>query len=333
MQTKRYTQNDLKEAAQQIEAGELVAFPTETVFGLGADATNDTAVKKIYQAKGRPSDNPLIVHIATICDAQKFVKSIPPQARQLMDAFWPGPLTLILQSSGIAAPTVTAGLDTVGIRMPAHPVALAFIRACHVGLAAPSANLSGRPSPTMAQHVYDDLQGKIAGIIEADDLEVGVESTVIDITSDRPTILRPGGITQEAIEAVIGPIRGFEENQNMTKGPKAPGMKYQHYAPNVPVWMVEDFDQALREFSDKKIGLLAKEEIISRYQNEPTLMASVSLGKAADIESANATFYKGLRTLEQAAVDVILAQVFPAKGAGVAYMNRLSKASGGKIIK
>lgn len=332
METKKLKPTAILEAAQIIKRGGLVAFPTETVFGLGADATNDAAVKKIYQAKGRPSDNPLIVHVAKKGDVTRYAQAIPEIAKQLMDHFWPGPLTLILNSNGTVAPTVTGGLTTVGLRMPSHPLALHFIEACDVGLAAPSANLSGRPSPTTTDHVYADLNGRIDGIFIADHLPVGVESTVLDLTSEVPTILRPGDTTQAQIERVIGPIQGFEE-QPAVKSPKAPGMKYKHYAPNIPVWMTRDFSHALQKFQDKKVGLLAKDTVIQKYQSQENVVATFSLGPDEHVQSANAALYDGLRTLEKAGADVIIAQVFPAVGAGIAYMNRLNKASAGKIVE
>ncbi|HBB5410576.1 TPA: threonylcarbamoyl-AMP synthase, partial [Listeria monocytogenes] len=219
-----------QEAAKLLRSGECVAFPTETVYGLGADATNQAAVQKIYEAKGRPSDNPLIVHIARREQMDPFVASYPVKAIQLMEKFWPGPLTVILPlKKDSLATNVSAGLSTVGVRMPEHPVSLALIDAANIPVAAPSANRSGKPSPTTASHVIEDLDGKIAGIIDGGATGVGLESTVIDCSLDIPVILRPGGVTKEQIEQIIGPVDIATNNTKETEKPKAPGMKYTHY--------------------------------------------------------------------------------------------------------
>lgn len=218
----------------------MVAFPTETVYGLGANALSDEAVNKIYEAKGRPSDNPLIVHISKMEDVDKYVEEIPEQAKKLMNAFWPGPLTVILKvKQGILSNKVTAGLPTVGIRMPNHPVALALIEASGLPIAAPSANLSGKPSPTKFQHVYKDLNGKISGIVDGGETGVGVESTVIDCTEPIPVILRPGGTTREEIEGIIGSVGMDRQVKEEVEKPKSPGMKYTHYAPAAPMYLVD----------------------------------------------------------------------------------------------
>lgn len=229
-----------QEAAKLLRSGECVAFPTETVYGLGADATNQAAVQKIYEAKGRPSDNPLIVHIARREQMDPFVASYPVKAIQLMEKFWPGPLTVILPlKKDSLATNVSAGLSTVGVRMPEHPVSLALIDAANIPVAAPSANRSGKPSPTTASHVIEDLDGKIAGIIDGGATGVGLESTVIDCSLDIPVILRPGGVTKEQIEQIIGPVDIATNNTKETEKPKAPGMKYTHYAPKAPVYLIE----------------------------------------------------------------------------------------------
>ncbi len=251
-----------QEAAKLLRSGECVAFPTETVYGLGADATNQAAVQKIYEAKGRPSDNPLIVHIARREQMDPFVASYPVKAIQLMEKFWPGPLTVILPlKKDSLATNVSAGLSTVGVRMPEHPVSLALIDAANIPVAAPSANRSGKPSPTTASHVIEDLDGKIAGIIDGGATGVGLESTVIDCSLDIPVILRPGGVTKEQIEQIIGPVDIATNNTKETEKPKAPGMKYTHYAPKAPVYLIEGSIQFWQseinkaEAANKKLGI------------------------------------------------------------------------------
>lgn len=237
----------------------MVAFPTETVYGLGAVATNEEAVKKIFEAKGRPSDNPLIVHIGTIEEVSAYVEEIPEKAKKLMERFWPGPLTLILKAKpGVLAKNVTAGLSTVGIRMPDHEVALGLLRTLKKPLAAPSANRSGKPSPTKAEHVYEDLQGRIPLILDGGTTGIGIESTVLDVTVNPPVILRPGGVTKEMLEAEIGEvIEPTPKEQQLESAPKAPGMKYTHYAPEAPVYLIENdckkIEQAIEELKKKGI--------------------------------------------------------------------------------
>ncbi|MFI4795569.1 L-threonylcarbamoyladenylate synthase, partial [Listeria monocytogenes] len=260
-----------QEAAKLLQGGECVAFPTETVYGLGADATNQAAVQKIYEAKGRPSDNPLIVHIARREQMDQFVASYPAKAIQLMEKFWPGPLTVILPlKKDSLATNVSAGLSTVGVRMPEHPVSLALIGTANIPIAAPSANRSGKPSPTTASHVIEDLDGKIAGIIDGGATGVGLESTVIDCSLEIPIILRPGGVTKEQIEQIIGPVDISTNNTKETEKPKAPGMKYTHYAPKAPVYLIEGSTQFWQseinkaEAANKKLGILATKELINQ---------------------------------------------------------------------
>lgn len=332
----------LQEAAQLLKEGEAIAFPTETVYGLGANALCSEAVKKIFQAKGRPSDNPLIVHIADKKDLDKLTASIPEKAQQLIDAFWPGPLTLIFpKKEGIAA-EVTAGLDSVGVRMPNHPVALTLLREAGIPVAAPSANRSGRPSPTTAAHVEEDLQGKIAGIVDGGATGVGVESTVLDVTVEPPIILRPGGLTKEDIEQVIGPIDVdsnllLQEDQQ----PRSPGMKYQHYAPKGEMWMVEygDVEEQSRTIrhwthqakqNHQKVGVLATEETKALY---PEADYVAVCGSRADLSSVARELYDALRSFDHQQVDFILSESFPVSGVGAAVMNRLSKAAGHRLIR
>ncbi len=318
----------LDRAAQLLQSKAVVAFPTETVYGLGADATSSQAIRGIYQAKGRPSDNPLIVHIAQRSQLMELTTHVPPKAQQLMDQFWPGPLTIILNVKRQAvAPEVTAGLSTIAIRMPDHAIALNLIAQAGRPIAAPSANTSGKPSPTTAQHVMDDLDGKIAAIVDGGETGVGLESTVIDLTSDVPTILRPGGVSAEAIMSCIGPVE-VASGDKQSSAPKSPGMKYRHYSPDQPVWIVEtDWADTVAKLLKKgeKIGILASDDVLSQFQAEA--VATYSLGAQSDVTQASQLLYSGLRALDQTEATIILVQAHPKTGLGVAYMNRLEKAS------
>ncbi|TCJ81324.1 UNVERIFIED_ORG: translation factor SUA5 [Bacillus cereus] len=324
----------LQEAAKLLRENEAIAFPTETVYGLGANAMNDEAIAKIFEAKGRPSDNPLIVHIGTKSQLDGIVKEIPPVAEKLMEHFWPGPLTIILPRKEGISEKVTAGLNTVGVRMPDHPVALALIEEANVPVAAPSANRSGRPSPTLASHVYEDLNEKIAGIVDGGATGVGVESTVIDCTSDVPTILRPGGITKEQLEAVIGTVSLDPALKDEKEKPKSPGMKYTHYAPKAPLSIVEGSREFIQRLVDEKkeegfkVGVLTTEEYQLVYNADVIL----SCGVRSDLASVATKLYDVLRTFDASEVDVIFSESFPNEGIGNAIMNRLTKAAGHQII-
>ncbi|KAB2381225.1 L-threonylcarbamoyladenylate synthase [Bacillus toyonensis] len=324
----------LQEAARLLRENEAVAFPTETVYGLGANAMNDEAIAKIFEAKGRPSDNPLIVHIGTKSQLDGIVNEIPPVAEKLMEHFWPGPLTIILPRKEGISEKVTAGLNTVGVRMPDHPVALALIEEANVPVAAPSANRSGRPSPTLASHVYEDLNGKIAGIVDGGATGVGVESTVIDCTSEIPTILRPGGITKEQLEAVIGTVSLDPALKDEKEKPKSPGMKYTHYAPKAPLSIVEGSREFIQRLVGKKkdegfkVGVLTTEE----YQHVYSADVVLSCGMRSDLASVATKLYDVLRTFDASEVDVIFSESFPNDGIGNAIMNRLTKAAGHHII-
>lgn len=324
----------LQEAAKLLRENEAVAFPTETVYGLGANAMDDEAIAKIFEAKGRPSDNPLIVHIGTKSQLDGIVKGIPPVAEKLMAHFWPGPLTIILPRKEGISERVTAGLNTVGVRMPDHPVALALIEEANVPVAAPSANRSGRPSPTLASHVYEDLNGKIAGIVDGGATGVGVESTVIDCTSPVPTILRPGGITKEQLEAVIGTVSLDPALKDEKEKPKSPGMKYTHYAPKAPLSIVEGSREFIQQLVDGKkeegfkVGVLTTEE----YQHVYNADVILSCGVRSDLASVATKLYDVLRTFDASEVDVIFSESFPNEGIGNAIMNRLTKAAGHHII-
>lgn len=295
---------------------------------------DDEAIAKIFEAKGRPSDNPLIVHIGTKSQLDGIVKEIPPVAEKLMAHFWPGPLTIILPRKEGISERVTAGLNTVGVRMPDHPVALALIEEANVPVAAPSANRSGRPSPTLASHVYEDLNGKIAGIVDGGATGVGVESTVIDCTSPVPTILRPGGITKEQLEAVIGTVSLDPALKDEKEKPKSPGMKYTHYAPKAPLSIVEGSREFIQQLVDGKkeegfkVGVLTTEE----YQHVYNADVILSCGVRSDLASVATKLYDVLRTFDASEVDVIFSESFPNEGIGNAIMNRLTKAAGHHII-
>jgi len=320
-------------AAKLLNEGEVVSFPTETVYGLGADATNEEAVKKIFEAKGRPSDNPLIVHLSSQDQIYEYADSVPKKAEQLIDAFWPGPLTIVLgKKDNLFASTVTAGLGSVGLRMPAHEVALELISKVGKPLAAPSANISGKPSPTTAGHVYHDLNTVISAVVDGGETGVGLESTVLDMTyPNHPMILRPGGISQEDLEKVIGFVDIQTSFKETERAPKAPGMKYTHYTPDEPVWIVENnWENAITKLLNQgeKIGILANDEILNQWKHEA--IAVFSLGLTKNARTASKLLYSGLRAFENTDATVILAEAHSKEGIGVAYMNRLEKASGNK---
>lgn len=339
MDTRRFSaeQHQLTEAAQFLQNGEVVAFPTETVYGLGANAYDEAAVDKIFKAKGRPSDNPLIVHIAHREDVEKLARFVPAGASKCMDVFWPGPLTLVLPATDRVPANVTAGLDTVGIRMPDHVTALSLIDLAGVPLAAPSANRSGRPSPTTAEHVLEDLAGKVAGVVDGGSAGVGVESTVLDFSGDVPMILRPGGITREMLREVIGEVGVDPALESGTGTPKSPGVKYTHYAPKGEMWLVEGAsDQAAigqlvhkAQQAGKKVGVLTTAERVDNYQAD----AVVSVGLRSDLATVAAGLYDAIRRFDHAEVDVIYSEAFPEQGVGVAIMNRLRKAAGHRSIE
>lgn len=335
-------------AAQCLKAGGLIAFPTETVYGLGADALNETAAKRIYAAKGRPSDNPLIVHIAEVQDLE--VLGYPNEkAYALAQAFWPGPLTIILPKKDIVPHGTTGGLDTVAIRMPSHPAALSLIRQSGVYVAAPSANTSGRPSPTKAGHVIEDMNGKIEYIIDGGPVGIGIESTIIDVSGDVPTILRPGFITKKMLEQIIGEviIDPALEKPMENCHPKAPGMKYTHYAPKGQLSLVEarrveeDGSQQavirkICELADEKraegytVGIMAPEETLPCYEGHAD--ALVCVGARHERNTVAAGLYAALREFDAANADYIYAESFRGDGLSYAIMNRLLKAAGQRVI-
>ncbi|MFC0561081.1 L-threonylcarbamoyladenylate synthase [Halalkalibacter alkalisediminis] len=323
----------IKEAAMWITKGEVVAFPTETVYGLGANALEETAVKKIFEAKGRPSDNPLIVHIASVKQLDELVTDIPPLAKKLMDHFWPGPLTIILKKKESVATSVTAGLDTVAIRIPDHPVAIELLKQANVPVAAPSANLSGKPSPTSGEHVFHDLKGRIAGILDGGQTGVGLESTVIDCSKGIPILYRPGGVTIEDIEALVGEIKVDPSLKSTDEAPLSPGMKYTHYAPNGTLILVRDRKQipsllAEAKAEGKRTGVLTTKDNQGSY----TADVIVSCGSRQDLATVANQLYESLRTFDEEKAEIIFSETFPAENIGIAIMNRLEKAAGGKVI-
>ncbi len=329
-----------------IKNGGLVAFPTETVYGLGANALDTDAAKKIYKAKGRPSDNPLIAHIADKEQVYELAENVSESAEKLMNRFWPGPLTLIFEKKDIVPMGVTGGLSTVAVRMPDNAVALELIRAAGVPVAAPSANSSGRPSPTLAAHVYEDLQGKIDMIIDGGQVNIGIESTIVDMTGQIPVILRPGFITKAMLEAVIGKVEvdkitTIKDKSELDKDykPKAPGMKYRHYAPKADFIMFEGDIKKVVEYinclAEEKIanncnvGIIATDETKSLYRAGKV----VSVGKRKDASTVAKNLYKVLRDFDNTDVEVIFGETFYEDELGNAIMNRLIKAAGYKIKK
>lgn len=335
METKIFTEETIAQAASVLTKGGVVAFPTETVYGLGAIATSQEAVVRVFQAKGRPSDNPLIVHVSHVETVKESVVDFPEMAQQLADAFWPGPLTMILHAKeGRYAPAISAGLSTVSFRMPRHDLTLRLIDAVGIPLVGPSANRSTRPSPTKLSHVLEDMDGRIDGVLDGGDTVVGVESTVIDLTNAAgPVILRPGVITPEQIEREIGPLAATVDTTT-TAAPKAPGMKYRHYAPATPVVVVEGdattWQKTVQDAKEQhyKVAVMATSDILSALSVEE--LHTYALGEAGSVSEMNHHLFDALRSLDHVGADVILAQGIPAVGAGAAYMNRLNKAASAK---
>lgn len=337
---KENNEKALKLAGEIIKKGGLVAFPTETVYGLGGDGLNKESSKKIYAAKGRPSDNPLIIHISRFESIYEIVSDVPEEAKALADAFWPGPLTMILKKKDCVPYETTGGLDTVAIRMPGHKAALSFIEAAGGFVAAPSANLSGRPSPTLAKHVIDDMNGRIDMIIDGGQVGIGVESTIVDITGERPVILRPGFITEEMLERVLGKVEVDRTIMDNSSGerPKAPGMKYRHYAPKGSMTIIEGdqdsviklINQYTRESVSKgeKVGVLCSDEIIDSV----IAPVKISAGPRNDEEEIARRLYRILREFDDEQVTVIYSEGFSKNGFGQAVMNRLLKAAGFNVI-
>lgn len=331
----------LKKAANILKNDGLVAFPTETVYGLGANALKEDAVKKIYVAKGRPSDNPLIVHISKKEDIYPLVDSVPKNALILMDKFWPGALTIVLKKSSIIPHTTSGGLDTVAIRMPKNNISLALIEECGFPLAAPSANTSTKPSPTLASHVYNDLNGKIDMIIDGGSCDFGIESTVVEVLDDKVTILRPGSITKEMLSAVVDNVIIDEAilTNNTSLSPKSPGMKYKHYAPFGDVFIIDGNTDKIVSYiidclkNDKinniKSVVIASDETIKNYSS----FDAINIGSRNNIETIAKNLFKTLRECDTLNMEKIYIESFLEEGVGLAVMNRLKKASSYKIIK
>ena len=332
----------LREAADIIRRGGLVAFPTETVYGLGGNALDPLASERIYAAKGRPSDNPLIVHIADMAELPPLVREIPEMARRLMDAYWPGPMTLIFPKADIVPDATTGGLDTVAVRMPSHPVAAALIRETGLPIAAPSANASGRPSPTKASHVAEDLSGRIDMILDGGEVDIGLESTVIDVTGEEPVILRPGYISLEAVRRAAG---AGEDDPTILKKPegdlrpKAPGMKYRHYAPRARMQIFAGAPGAVTErilslmqadlAEGRRVGVLCSEETAASYEGADVKI----LGSQGDEEAAAHNLFNALRECDEDGVDVIYAEAFEEGEIAEAVMNRMLKAAGYSLTR
>ncbi len=333
----------LARAARILQEGGLVAFPTETVYGLGGDGLNPASARRIYEAKGRPSDNPLILHISERRELDPLVREIPETAERLMEAFWPGPMTLILPKSEKVPYPTTGGLDTVAVRMPSHPGARSLIRAAGLPVAAPSANLSGRPSPTTAAHVAEDLDGRIEMILDGGPVPIGVESTILDVTGPVPVILRPGAVTREQIEELLGVCEtdpAVLKEPDADFHPKAPGMKYRHYAPKAQVSIVEGRDpsavaERIRSLAaeaqarGEKVGILCAEESRPLYPPE----TAKSIGSRRQSETIAHSLFRCLREFDEEGTEVVYSEAFREGPLGEAVMNRLTKAAGYHIIQ
>lgn len=334
----RIDERAIAQAGEIIKQGGLVAFPTETVYGLGGDGLNPESSRKIYEAKGRPSDNPLIIHIYRMEDLKTIVKEIPEDARKLAEAFWPGPLTMIMPKADCVPKETTGGLDTVAVRMPSHKVALAFIEAAGGFVAAPSANLSGKPSPTLAKYVVEDMDGRIDMIIDGGDIEIGLESTIVDLTGDAPMILRPGYITLDMLQDVLGEVTCDPTllDGDCKDRPKAPGMRYRHYAPKGDMLIVEGSpDKVIKEINllveesrknGFKTGVIATSENADKYKADVIKV----VGSRNEETAIAASLYRILREFDDEEVDAIYSESFATDGIGQAIMNRLLKAAGHK---
>ena len=356
METRIFSKKDIGEAARVLKAGGLVAFPTETVYGLGGNGLSRDAARKIYAAKGRPSDNPLILHVSKIEEVNPLVESIPEKAKLLMESFWPGPLTLILKKSEIVPRESTGGLDTVALRCPDNALSLALIEKAGFPIAGPSANLSGSPSPTEASHVYHDLAGRIEGILDDGAVGIGVESTILDMSGDVPTLLRPGAITLEDLTEVLGEKPEVDPTlvgKKMEDGfiPKAPGMKYRHYAPKAEMILfcaveekgsedkiskriAEYLEEEGLKFLEEKIAILCAEESKHLYKDlvKKKDISLKILGRRNEPLSMTHNLFRILRECDEEGIGLILSEGYSEEGIGFALMNRMKKAAGQKII-
>jgi L-threonylcarbamoyladenylate synthase len=334
----------IRKAARIIRSGGLVAFPTETVYGLGVDALNAEAVSALFEAKKRPLDNPPIVHVSDRRMVRRLARTVSGEARKLMEEFWPGPLTLIFERSEVVPDVTVAGLDTVAVRMPKHRVALALIEESDCPIAAPSANLAGRPSPTLAKHVLEDLNGRIDGLLDAGPTRIGVESTVLDLTVYPPQILRPGGTPYDVLKKSIGNVELNPVVASVRALPvetaRSPGIKHKHYAPRADMVLVEGEVQAVvgkvKELAERflqegmKVGILCTDETALGYAGVSVVK---SLGSRENVAVIARNLFAKLREFDETAVDVILAEGLPMEGLGLAVMNRLRKASGYNIVE
>ncbi|MGI5902148.1 MAG: L-threonylcarbamoyladenylate synthase [Desulfitobacteriia bacterium] len=342
MNTKRmyaFTEQEKKEALTEavklLRQGEIIAFPTETVYGLGANAFDYQACAKIFVAKSRPADNPLIVHVSSVEEAKTVVREWPLQAEICAREFWPGPLTLVLPKAGIIPDIVSAGLKTVAVRMPDHPLALKLIEKAGFPIAAPSANISGKPSPTNGEHVWQDLAGKIPLLIDAGKCQVGLESTVLDLSGEIPLILRPGGVTFEQLRAILGKVEIVESATD--ERPRAPGIKYRHYAPGAEIVFVagnreektSKFAELLSSNSSLKIAILCFEETAAVLKGIINKVDFIfTLGSEKKPSEAARRLFEGLRSCDQEGIELILAERIDEQGIGLALMNRLLLAAG-----
>lgn len=334
-------EDKITEAAEVIRGGGTVVFPTETVYGLGANALDENAVRKIFEAKGRPGDNPIIVHISNIDELEPLVEQIPDNALTVAKEFWPGPITIILKKSSIVPYITTGGLDTVAIRMPNNEIALELIRKSGVPIAAPSANISGKPSPTTSEHVIHDLNDRVDMIISGEDSHVGLESTVLDLSRGIPNILRPGKVTLEQLRELLGDVRMDKalEKKDDSIVAIAPGMKYTHYSPNADVIIIDgELEKVIQKISslageyelkNKKVGIMATEQTKNLYKNGQV----ISLGSRENLSEIASNLFSTLRQFDKIGVDIILSESFESIGIGLAIMNRLTKAAGYNIIR
>lgn len=340
METKYLTEKDLPQAAEIIRRGGLVGIPTETVYGLGANGLDPKAVSRIFEAKGRPQDNPLILHITDVSWLERYCKEIPLTAYKLAEAYWPGPMTMILPRKDMVPDAVTAGLDTVGMRCPSHILCHELIRLADVPIAAPSGNTSGRPSPTTADHMREDMDGKIDAIVDGGPCSVGVESTIIDLTCTPPRLLRPGGISLEQLRAVLGQVDvdpAVTRLLGAGEKPKAPGMKYRHYAPKAPVTVVSGDPKTAAEYiaahAAPEDGVICFDEFMPLFTSRAGTRPVMDLGPAGDKEEQARHIFDALRSFDHTQVAAIWAQCPDTEGIGLAITNRLNKAAGFQIIK
>ncbi len=335
IKTQLLTEKDIEAAAAILRAGGLVGIPTETVYGLGANGLDPAAVRRIFEAKGRPQDNPLILHIPDPSWLERYCRDVPAAARRLAEQFWPGPLTMILPRRTLVPDEVTCGLETVGVRCPDHPVTLAIIRAAGVPVAAPSGNRSGRPSPTCARHMLEDMEGRIQAVVDGGPCGVGVESTIVDLTLPVPRLLRPGGLPLEALEAVLGRVdvdRAVTAPLSPGEKPRAPGMKYRHYAPQAPVTVVTGDGAATAAYIRRQAGANTGVICFGEYRDRFPGCTVRSIGPAGDRGEQARRVFDALRSFDGTSVTAIFAQCPGEEGLGLAVANRLKKAAGFQIV-